>query len=59
MKLARFAVRRPVTILMAVAIVIVLGWISLSRLPIDLFPDIEAPVIAIMTSYPDAGPYEV
>ena len=59
MKLARLAVRRPVTILMAVAIVVVLGWISLSRLPIDLFPDIEAPVIAIITSYPDAGPYEV
>ena len=59
MKLARLAVRRPVTILMAVAIVIVLGWISLSRLPIDLFPDIEAPVIAIITTYPDAGPYEV
>ena len=59
MKLARLAVKRPVTILMAVAIIVVLGWISLSRLPIDLFPDIEAPVIAIITSYPDAGPYEV
>lgn len=59
MRLARLAVRRPVTILMAMAIVVVLGWISLSRLPIDLFPDIEAPIMAVITSYPDAGPYEV
>ncbi|NMB24978.1 MAG: efflux RND transporter permease subunit [Firmicutes bacterium] len=59
MKLAAMAVRRPVTILMMVAIVLVLGWVSLSRLPIDLFPSIEVPVVAIITSYPDAGPYEV
>ena len=59
MKLAQIAVRRPVTILMVVAIVMVLGWVSLSRLPIDLFPNIEVPIIAIITSYPDAGPYEV
>lgn len=59
MKLAAMAVRRPVTILMMVAIVLVLGWVSLSRLPIDLFPSIEVPVIAVITSYPDAGPYEV
>ncbi|NLJ86627.1 MAG: efflux RND transporter permease subunit, partial [Firmicutes bacterium] len=59
MNLPRLAVRRPVTILMLVAILIVLGWVSLSRLPIDLFPDIEVPVLAIITTYPDAGPYEV
>ena len=59
MKLAEFAVRRPVTILMLMAIIAVLGWISLSRLPIDLYPDIEVPVIGVITTYPDAGPFEV
>ena len=59
MKLAEFAVKRPVTILMLMAIIVVLGWISLSRLPIDLYPDIEVPVIGVITTYPDAGPFEV
>ena len=59
MKLAALAVRRPVTILMMVAIVLVLGWVSLTRLPIDLFPDIEVPIVAVVTGYTDAGPHEV
>ncbi|HHV93430.1 MAG TPA: efflux RND transporter permease subunit [Firmicutes bacterium] len=59
MKLAALAVKRPVTSLMMMAIIVLLGWISLSRLPIDLFPDIEVPVIGVLTTYPDAGPFEV
>ncbi|NLA58087.1 MAG: efflux RND transporter permease subunit [Firmicutes bacterium] len=59
MKLAELAVRRPVTSLMIMGIIVVLGWISLSRLPIDLYPDIEVPVIGVITTYPDAGPFEV
>ena len=59
MKLAALAVKRPVTSLMMMAIIVVLGWISLSRLPVDLFPDIEVPVIGVLTTYPDAGPFEV
>ncbi len=59
MKLSALAVQRPVTVLMFVMILILLGSISLSRLPIDLLPDIEAPVIAVQTSYDDAGPFEV
>jgi HAE1 family hydrophobic/amphiphilic exporter-1 len=59
MKLAELSVRRPVTSLMMILIIVVLGWISLSRLPIDLYPDIEVPVIGVITTYPDAGPFEV
>ncbi len=59
MKLPRIAVRRPVTVIMFVMVLLLLGAISLGRLPLDLLPDIEAPVIAIQTSYDDAGPYEV
>ncbi len=44
---------------MAVLIVVILGFVSLTRLPIDLFPNIEAPVMAIITTYQDAGPYEI
>lgn len=59
MKLPHFAVNRPVTVIMGVCIILVLGFVSLSRLPLDMLPDIEVPVIAVMTNYSNAGPHEV
>src|SRR5690554_3841241 len=44
---------------MIVLIVVLLGTISLTRLPIDLFPEIEVPVAVVATSYSGAGPQEV
>jgi HAE1 family hydrophobic/amphiphilic exporter-1 len=44
---------------MVVLIVIVLGAISLSRLPIDLMPDITYPTLSISTTYQNAGPQEM
>lgn len=44
---------------MIVLIVVLLGGISLTRLPIDLFPEIEVPVAVVVTSYSGAGPQEV
>jgi len=59
MKLAEFSVNRPIFISMFACIVIVLGGISLKYLPIDLFPEIDFPACAIMSSYEDASPQEV
>ena len=59
MKLARFAVGRPVFVSMVSCIVMILGAISLSRLPVDLMPDITYPTVSISTSYEDASPQEV
>lgn len=36
-----------------------LGVVSLSRLELELFPDISMPTVAIFTAYPGVGPYEV
>jgi HAE1 family hydrophobic/amphiphilic exporter-1 len=44
---------------MVVLIVIILGSVSLSRLPLDLMPDITYPVLSISTSYEGAGPQEI
>jgi len=44
---------------MIVLIVVLLGVISLTRLPIDLFPKIEIPVAVVSTSYTGAGPQEI
>ncbi len=59
MNISRFAVTRPVFTSMVVFIVIILGGISLSRLPIDLMPDITYPSMTISTTYENASPLEI
>ncbi|MFW5648175.1 MAG: efflux RND transporter permease subunit [Candidatus Alkaliphilus sp. MAG34] len=59
MNLSSIAVKRPVTITMIVLVVVLLGAISLNRLPIDLFPEIQLPIAVVFTSYTEAGPQEV
>lgn len=59
MNFSKFAVKRPVTITMFMLIVILFGFISLSKLPIDLYPEIEIPVAIVMTTYSGAGPQEM
>jgi len=59
MNIARFSVRRPVLTIMVVLIVIIVGGVSLSRLSIDLMPDITYPTVSISTDYENASPEEV
>ena len=59
MSLPKLAVNRRVTVIMGVAMILLLGYVSLTRLPIDLLPNIEAPILAVSTNYSNAGPYEV
>ncbi|OPY59329.1 MAG: multidrug efflux protein [Pelotomaculum sp. PtaU1.Bin035] len=56
MKIADFAVDRPVTIVMIILALLVLGLFSLTFLSIDLLPEITSPTISISTSYTGAGP---
>ena len=56
MKLAEFSVNRPVMTVMVALIVIILGSVALTRLPIDLMPDITSPTISVSTSYSKASP---
>lgn len=59
MKIASFAARRPVTIWMAIAVVLMLGAVSLSKLSVDLLPKLNPPVLAVITLFPGASPQEV
>ncbi len=59
MNLPELAVRRSVTVFMVVLGLVVLGFVSLSRLAIDLFPNLKLPVAAVVVEYPGAGPQEV
>jgi HAE1 family hydrophobic/amphiphilic exporter-1 len=59
MKIARFSVHRPVFTTMVTLSAIILGGISLSRLPVDLLPDITYPTLSIWTTYENASPEEI
>ncbi|HUX06716.1 MAG TPA: efflux RND transporter permease subunit [Acidobacteriota bacterium] len=59
MNIARFSVHRPVFTTMVVLIVIILGGIALSHLPVDLMPDISYPTLSVSTSYESASPEEI
>ncbi|MBM3298439.1 MAG: efflux RND transporter permease subunit, partial [Deltaproteobacteria bacterium] len=59
MNISRFAVHRPIFTIMVILIMIILGGISLIRLPIDLLPDITYPTLTIRTSYENASPEEI
>jgi len=56
MKLPRFSVRRPIFTTMVTLILVILGAVSLSRLQIDMLPDIELPTLTIRTDYEGASP---
>lgn len=59
MNLFKTAVARPVATLMIFSGILVMGAYALTKLPVDLFPEIEPPVISVLTTYPGAGPKEV
>ncbi|MGC9453751.1 MAG: efflux RND transporter permease subunit [Phycisphaerae bacterium] len=59
MRIAPFSVHRPVFTMMATLSVVILGGIALSRLPVDLMPDITYPTLGISTSYENASPEEI
>ena len=59
MKLSQFAVHHPIFTVMIFLIVIILGFISFTRLPIDLMPDITYPTLSLSTSYGNASPEEI
>ena len=56
MKLPQFSVQHPIFATMVTLMVVVLGVTSLSRLGIDLLPEIETTTLSIRTEYPGAGP---
>lgn len=58
MSLASAALNRPVTTLSATLAVVMLGTVSLTRLPVSLLPDITLPVLTIRTAYPGAAATE-
>ena len=59
MDLIRFAIDRPIAVVATVIMAILFGGLALSRIPVQLTPDVRAPVVVINTSWPGAAPIEI
>lgn len=59
MSIPRLAIHRPVTMFMLSGVIILLGWISFNRLPVDLMPDVTFPSVTVRVSYSGVGPLEM
>ena len=59
MSLYEGAVKRPIMTTLCFVAVVIMGLFSLSKLPIDLYPDIESNTIMVMTSYPGASASDI
>ena len=56
MFLSNLSIKRPVVATVMILTLVTLGVFSARRLPLDMMPDVEIPVVSIITEYPGASP---
>lgn len=59
MGITRLSISRPLTMLMIILGLVVLGYRSLTELQVDRFPAVDFPFVSIVTIFPGAGPEDV
>ena len=59
MSIYKSAVNKPVTTMMIFAAIILFGLYSMTKIPIDLYPDMEMPAISVMTVYAGANAADI
>lgn len=59
MRISDISIDRPVLTTMCAIATLVMGGLAVTKLGVDLFPEVNFPVVAISTVYPGAGPSEV
>ena len=59
MLLSNLSIKRPIFATVMILALVTLGVFSYRRLAIDMFPDVEIPVISVVTKYPGASPETV
>ncbi len=57
--MAKFSVKKPFTVLVAVLMILMLGVVSMTRMQLDLLPDMSLPYLLVITTYPGASPEKV
>lgn len=55
----KYSVKKPFTVLVAVILVVVLGFVSLTGMQTDLLPNMNLPYLLVITTYPGASPEQV
>lgn len=55
----KYSVKKPFTVLVAVIIVLVIGFVSLTGMKTDLLPEMSMPYMLVITTYPGASPEKV
>ena len=59
MILSKTSVKHPIGVTMITLMVVIFGFVSLYKLPIDLMPDMTFPMISVSASYENASPTEI
>ncbi len=59
MNLAKGSVLRPVAVVMRIAALVLLGAVCLTRLPVDLLPNVSIPTVSVITQWPNVAPEEI
>ena len=55
----KFSVKKPFTVLVAVIMVLMLGFVSVTKMKTNLLPDVSTPYLMVVTVYPGASPERV
>ncbi len=59
MKLIDFCVRYPVSVLVGVILLLLFGFISMLRIPVQMKPTVDRPEVSVETNYRGAAPAEI
>lgn len=59
MNLPRISIERPIFISCVVLLTIILGFFSLKKMPVDMYPDVTFPVLFVQVVYPGASPLDL
>jgi multidrug efflux pump subunit AcrB len=59
MWIVRLALRRPYTFVVAALLIAILGGVSIARMPVDIFPYIDIPVVSVVWQYNGLTPEEM
>ncbi|HWL86452.1 MAG TPA: efflux RND transporter permease subunit [Polyangiaceae bacterium] len=59
MWLVRIALKRPYTFIVMAMLIVILGVVTIVRMPTDIFPDIDIPVISVIWKYGGLTPEEM
>jgi HAE1 family hydrophobic/amphiphilic exporter-1 len=59
MDIVEYSLKKPVSVAVAVILLVTFGLIGLNQLPIQLTPDVETPKITVQTTWGGATPFEI